>query len=71
MPCLHHTDENGPEEYYVTPFDPPLPIKCQCPGGCIGHLKVEGPNRLNTLSFLVCDTCGCCYTADHLPREGE
>jgi hypothetical protein len=41
MACLHHTDDDGPPEYYVTPFDPPSKVKCQCPGDCPGDSQLS------------------------------
>lgn len=58
-------DPEGAEEHFVSPFDPPAKIRCQCPGDCPGILVLEGPNVRNTHSFLVCDVCGCGYEARH------
>lgn len=69
--CLHWSigDEQGKEEHFISPFDPPSAIKCQCPGGCPGVLVFDGPNRSETKFFLACNVCFCGYEADSLYRD--
>lgn len=65
MPCLLHTDPDGPDEHYAHPFMPCPRIvpdhmgvlRCPCPGGCDGVMVSEGRNRLDTLTFYQCDRC--------------
>lgn len=64
MPCLYHTDMHGPDEYFVTPFDAPHRIRCQCPGGCAGFLQAYQRNVHDAMTFLICSVCGCAYDAD-------
>lgn len=61
--CLRHTDPDGPDEHYTTPFDPAEPVPCPCPGGCPGMLRVDGRNVDGTLMFLCCDACACAHVA--------
>lgn len=61
MPC--EGDENI--------FAPPPAIRCQCRPGCDGILRADGRNIMNTLTFLVCDVCGCAYHAEDTCEEGS
>lgn len=61
--CLHHTDSSGPAEYFISPFDPAQPVRCPCPGGCPGSLRVDGANFDGSLLFLCCDACSCAHVA--------
>ena len=66
MTCRYHTNEDGDQKYYLTPFSPcPSVILttdgtlncCPC-DGCDGVLELEGRNVLDTLSFWGCNECG-------------
>lgn len=62
--CLRHTDPDGPDEHYTTPFDPAEHVKCPCPGGCPGTLRADGKNGDGTLLFLCCAVCKCAHVID-------
>lgn len=50
------------------PFARPTMVPCPCM--CGGILQNDGRNRMDTLTFLVCSKCKCCYVAgDSEKRE--
>lgn len=69
MTCKYHTDSNGDQQFYVTPFDSPLVVKCPCPGSCSGYLVSDGRNSNNTLTFLICSVCKCTYQAPDSQKQ--
>lgn len=40
-----------------------------CPCQCGGVLKSDGRNKYDTLTFLVCNRCQCCYVAGDAKKE--
>lgn len=39
------------------------PSSVRCPCQCGGFLESDGRNKQDTLSFLICSRCRCCYVA--------
>lgn len=58
MPCS--ADPNVMENCTAVP--------CPCEGGCTGHLRADGRNVLDSLTFLECDVCHCGYVAEDFPK---
>lgn len=67
MPSNCH-DPNHPS-YDPNIFAPPEAIKCQC-DGCGGTLRADGRNKMDTLTFLICSECACCYRAEDKQVKG-
>lgn len=45
-------------------FEHPHKVKCPC--GCKdGVLQTDGKNTQDTLTFLICSSCQCCYIAEN------
>lgn len=51
-------------------FDNCPKVACPCEN-CTGELRSDGRNKLNNLTFLVCNVCSCTYVAYDVGLEDE